>query len=345
MVYILQTDLDHILAHSEGIWEEFRGRRLFLTGGTGFFGGWLLESLLHANATFHLSLEVTVLTRHPETFTRKAPHLARHPAVTLHAGDVKNFAFPAGQFSHVVHAATDASVLLNEMDPLSMLDTIVEGTRHVLDFAGQSGAKKLLFTSSGAVYGRQPPELSHLTEDYRGAPDPLNPGSAYGEGKRAAELLCALYAKQYGLEPKIARCFTFVGPGMPLDAHFAIGNFIRDAVKGGPITVKGDGTPFRSYLYAADLVVWLWTILVRGRVCWPYNVGSAHPTSIADLARKVAESSGNVPVIVSQSARADVLPERYVPSVSRAIGELNVQSWVTLEQAIRRTVDWQRHHL
>src|SRR5262249_40048423 len=137
---------------------------------------------------------------------------ACHPAVRLHAGDVCGFRFPDGPFSHVIHAATEASAALNDQQPLALLDTMIEGTRAVLELARRKGARKLLLTSSGAVYGRQPPEVPLLTEEYTGAPDLFNHRSAYGEGKRLAEHLCTLYARSHGLEPRIARCFAFVGP-------------------------------------------------------------------------------------------------------------------------------------
>jgi len=334
----LATDLDHILAHTDGLWEELRGQRIFITGGTGFFGCWLLESFAWANDKLGLNASAVVLTRNVDAFRQKAPHLVSHPAIQFHTGDVRTFAFPADGFSHVIHAATEASAKLNQENPLLMLDTIVEGTRHTLDFAADCGAKKFLLTSSGAVYGKQPSDMMQIPEEYTGGPDPLDPASAYGEGKRMAELLCALYQQQHGLETKIARCFAFVGPYLPLDAHFAIGNFIRDALRGGPIQVNGDGTPYRSYLYAADLAIWLWTILLKGEACRPYNVGSDDDHTIHKVAEQVADACR--PPAGVRRARNPLpcqLVTRYVPSTARAQTELSLHQWINLSSAIEKT--------
>lgn len=334
----LAAELDQAIAQARDLWDDLRGARVFVTGGTGFFGCWLLETFVWANDTLNLDATAVVLTRDPAAFAARAPHLAAHPAVTLLDGDVRTFAFPGGPFSHVVHAATASST---PVDPVAMFDTITIGTRRALELAGRSGARRFLLTSSGAVYGRQPAGLPHVTEDYEGAPDPANPAHAYGEGKRAAEMLCAVYADST-LHPAIARCFAFVGPYLPLDAHFAIGNFIRDALHGGPIRIAGDGTPFRSYLYAADLAVWLWTILLRGQPARPYNVGSEEAIAIADLARLVARQCGGAEVRIARTPAPGIPAERYVPSTARARHELGVDVSVNLEEAVTRTVEWHR---
>ncbi len=335
----LAGDLDHILTHTRELWEELRGKRLFMTGGTGFFGCWFLESFAWANEKLDLGASVLVLTRNYDAFQKKTPHLAANPAIQFHLGDVRDFNFPQGEFSHIIHAATSASAQLNNDSPLLMFDTIVGGTRHTLDFAVYCHAGKFLLASSGAVYGRQPSEMPHLSEDYRGAPDPADSGAAYGEGKRAAELLCALYSKKYEAQTKIARCFAFVGPYLPLDIHYAVGNFIRNGLSGGPIRVQGDGTPYRSYLYAADLMIWLWTILFKGESCRPYNVGSEHEVTIAELARAVARCFRQpIDVQIATKPTPGRPAERYVPSTTRAREECRLRETIDLLSGIKRTI-------
>ncbi len=333
----LADDLDAVLDQNQS-WASLRKGRLFITGGTGFFGTWLLESFAWANDRLQLGARATVLSRDPSRFAAKSPHLASRPDISFISGDVTDFAFPPGEFDFVIHAATEASAALNEASPIRMSDTIVAGTRRVLEFARVAKVRRVLLTSSGAIYGRQPPEMSHVDETFAGGPEATDVRSAYAESKRMAEWLCCAYANQHELEVTIARCFAFVGPYLPLDAHFAIGNFIRDAVLGREIVVSGDGTPWRSYLYASDLMVWLWTILSRGVPGRAYNVGSASPITIGDLAKLIAEMTpaGRYRILTPPTPGAAAA--RYVPSVSRAMTELGLSQHVQLLAAIERTM-------
>ena len=336
----LADDLDHVLSEMGPLWEDLRGARVFLTGGTGFFGCWLLETLLWATQRIGLDGSVVVLTRSAAAFRKNAPYLAGDAAVTLQEGDIRTFEFMDGAFSHVIHAAVDATPPVTGADQLRVFDIIVGGTRCALEFARYSGAHRFLLTSSGGVYGRQPADLTHVSEDYAGAPDPANTCHAGAEGKRAAETLCAVFADD-DLKPSIARCFAFVGPYLPLDAHLAVGNFIGDGLRGGNIEVSGDGTPVRSYMYASDLAVWLWTILLRGRPARPYNVGSPEALTIEDLARLVGDAfTPPVPVSIARAAVPGMPAARYVPSVARAETELGLRLTVPLAEGVRRTVEW-----
>jgi dTDP-glucose 4,6-dehydratase len=250
-------DLDHVLAHTRSLWEGLRGQSVFLTGGTGFVGTWLLESMLWANDAMNLRARAVVLTRDPKRYLERSRHLAGHSAVLVEAGDIVDFDYPDGTFPFVVHAAWGRTIAPDAAHPLGAFGADIEGTRRVLDFARTHGVQRLLFTSSGAVYGRQPSEMTHIHEGFSGAPSMLEPGSAYGEAKRVSEFICTMYGRVYGFDAMIARLFAFVGPLLPLDANYAVGNFIGDALDGRPVRIAGDGTPYRSYLYAADLAIWL----------------------------------------------------------------------------------------
>jgi dTDP-glucose 4,6-dehydratase len=335
---ILESDRELLRAGTEPLREEVRGGRFFVTGGTGFFGCWILEAL--TAACDDLGPRVTVLTRNPDAFRARAPHLAMHPAVRLLGGDVRSFSIPAERFEYVIHAAFDSS---REPDAEETRSTIIDGTARCLDLARRAGSRRFLFVSSGAVYGRQPPDLSHVSEEHFDDPAISGSLSPYGEAKRSAEALCLRTAGETGLDIPIARGFAFVGPHLPLDGHFAIGNFIRDALAGGPIRVHGDGSPIRSYLYAADLAVWLLTILLRGRRGAAYNVGSEREVSVGELARLVADTID--PRLAVEIARppSGAAPERYVPSNRKARSELGLAETVKLPEAIRRTADWYRN--
>jgi dTDP-glucose 4,6-dehydratase len=335
-----EQDLAFILSQTEDVFKNLKEGNIFLTGGTGFIGCWLLESLRYANQQLNLNIKVTALTRNPSAFLHKAPHLATDPHFKFIAGDVSGFEHPNEVFSHIIHAATDASAKLNEENPIQMFNTVLEGTRHVLNFAAKNKKTKFLYLSSGAVYGQQPWELEKVPETWLGAPSCLDAKAAYAEGKRAAEMLCTLYAKQKGLHITTARIFALLGPYLSLDIHFAAGNFIRDAMQGKSIIVQGNGLPCRSYLYASDLTVWLWHLLVRGQANTAYNVGSDESVSIKKLAETTAAllAEGDYQVLGADDLGWNL--GRYVPDTQLIKQELGLHKTVSLDEAIMRTALW-----
>jgi len=336
----LEHDLDNVITACQPVWPAVRDGHLFITGGTGFIGCWLLESLRHANRELGLGIRATILTRSINDFRRKAPHLADCGQFQFIEGGIADFRFPDDQFTHIIHAATDASAQLNECDPRKMFSTIVDGTRHVLDFAVEAGIPRVLFLSSGAVYGQQPWELTRVPESWLGGPNCVDPKATYAEAKRAAEMLCAIYCKQHGIEVAIARIFALLGPYLTLDIHFAAGNFIRDAIAGKTVVVNGNGQPCRSYLYASDLAVWLLHMLIRAPSCRPYNVGSDESISIRELAQLVAATLGNGQCRILGQADAGWNPGRYVPDTQLIEAELGLKRTVSLQNAILRTALW-----
>jgi len=334
----LQNDLDHVLRHTQSIWKGVRDKTIFVTGGTGFFGKWLLHSFDYVNGSLQLNNKLIVLTRDSASFLEKNPQFKSLSNIEFLIGDVMDFDFPTGPIDYIIHAATEASEALNQEQPMLMYDTIVEGTRRVLELGREKNVKAILHTSSGAVYGKQPPNISHISEEFQSCPDIFEANAAYGEGKRVAEMMSSIYYSKYGLPSKIARCFAFVGPYLPLDAHFAIGNFIENVLNNKDIFVNGDGSPYRSYLYASDLAIWLWVILFNGVPIQPYNVGSDESITIEQLAIKIAKYNPLSTVNIKLPKSIDKKPGRYVPLVDKAKNELGLKVNVGLEEAIAKTI-------
>lgn len=299
--------------------------RLFITGGTGFFGKSMLDCRLRHPEWQWAKAEWVILSRAPERFAAAFPQLVNQPGISLVAGDVRDFAFPQGPFDAIIHAATSAVTTLSDAE---MTSVILDGARHVADFAKAADCRTVLFTSSGAVYG---PRFTPSCEN-----DACEPATAYGKGKLAAERLLI----KAGFDAKIARCFAFTGPYLNRGIHFAIGNFIQNCLDGKPIIINGDGTPLRSYLYADDLVEWLFAILERGESGRPYNIGSGHALSIFELAKRVRRVLGTRnEIVVKRKPEPGAKPSVYVPEIGRAQGELGLSVSVSLDEAIRCTVD------
>jgi nucleoside-diphosphate-sugar epimerase len=341
------ADLDFITSEARALWPELKGARLFITGGTGFFGRWLLESLFAADSRHNLGVRVVVLSRDPGRFLEAVPHLAV-PGLSWITGSVATLlpdALSREKFDMVIHMATEADMQASASDPQAAAAVITGGTQRALGVAASTGARRFLFTSSGAVYGPQPAGLERIPEDYPGVPDPLAAKSPYalpGEAKRRAELLCVEHAGRHGMEAVIARGFTFAGPVLPTGGKFAFGNFMGDALAGGPIVIKGDGTNLRSYLYGADLAVWLWTLLLKGRSGRAYNVGSEDAICLWRLAEAVAAELGVREIKVLGQEGPGARPDRYVPSTGRAREELGLRESFSLPEMIRRTASWHR---
>lgn len=330
------TDLDEVLRlTTPSVWVGLREQSLFITGGTGFVGRWLLECLLHAEREMNLGLSLTVLTRDPDKFIAASGHLATAPAVTLVRGDVLDFEFPTGSFSSVIHAALPVAPPESANGELQRIAEA--GARRVCEFAAASRARRLLHVSSGAVYGAQR------------APGPLaedttwNEADADNDYTRAKRIAETVVGQHLPLDVVTARCFAFVGPGLLPSSGAAAAQFIEAAAMGKRIVVQGTGEAVRAYQYAGDMVRWLLSCLILGVTGRAYNIGSDADLTIERLASEVTRlaNTGMQVQIVGQ-ATPGLAGAHYVPDVRRARTELGLINAVDLEEGIRRTLAWRR---
>lgn len=312
-----------MLEHPELPW-----RRVLMTGGTGFVGSAMITSLLKVSKSLVVS-------------ARNLPHEDRQSrGVEYVVHDVVDrFILPA-DFDVIVHAATPASADLNVRNPREMFRIMIQGAENLIEFAARHSKPPIvLLVSSGAVYGDGLKSVELVDESYGGGPSVLDPRSAYAEGKRVSELLVTIANHAGSCRGLIARLFAFGGPDLPRNRHFAIGNFVRDAVCNKRITVRGDGSAVRSYLDERDMAEWLLAILRRGESGFPYHVGSERAISIRDLAYLTAHRytlmTGNrcEVEILGQSSPLDGV-SRYVPSTKKTRQLIGVEETISLEESL-----------
>ena len=309
---------------------------LLLTGGTGFFGRSLLRHWLSQEQKGERIKSVCVLSRKPEVFLKKYPEFSERYWLKFIKGDIlKKDSIPNSKlFTHLMHAATD-STLGPTFTPLNRYNQIVDGTHNMLEYAVENRIARFLLISSGAVYGTQVQEMDGISEDYNGMADPLKSENAYSVGKRCAEHICSLYQENYGIETVIARCFSFVGRDLPLDAHFAIGNFIRDAVQAREIIINSDGKSIRTYLDQRDLAVWIEKIMYFGKAGEAYNVGSDNPITIKELAEVVRNTiAPQKKVRIINQQNNNFKQNRYVPNIIKAKEQLKLKVIYSIEESI-----------
>ena len=317
--------------------KELAGARILLTGGTGFVGKWLLQTAKDAQTNSSNQIEIVVPTRR-----LAAPHVQsamqiRCPNVSWIETNFLEEQLDAGKVDLIIHAATPASAKLNTEDPSEMLRVNITAMESVLRLAGEK--TPLLFTSSGAVYGTQPESMARVPERIIDPSFSMVEISAYAQGKQAAERMCKEACDEGRCNSIIARLFAFGGEHLPRDTHFAIGNFVQNALDRKPIVIKGDGRARRSYLYGADMATWLWSALAHGGNGEPLHIGSEHSISILELAQNVARVSGDVlnyvpEIIVSVPVDESLPVHQYVPSTVQTRNILNVDEWTGLAEII-----------
>jgi nucleoside-diphosphate-sugar epimerase len=322
--------------------EPLRGSCVFITGGTGFVGTWLTELILYLNTRHNYGTRVILLSSQASSFRAKAPHLASRPELTLIQRDVRTVSEMPPDVKWVIHAAGNPDNRQHASDPLRVMQVIANGTAAVLEAATRlPDLEGLLNLSSGLVYGPQPWELAGIPEDSFAGLDCSSLTTVYPEAKRYAETLCVAYRNLHRLPIVNARPFAFIGPYQLLDRPWAINNFLRDGLQGGPIRIQGDGETVRSYMYASDMAWWLLRILVQGAVGQSYNVGNPQGVTLARLAEAIAGNFTVRPqVLLGVSSDRHLRRSRFVPNVSLAQNTLGLALTVDLDSSVRRTVLW-----
>ena len=358
---LLEDDLSSICDDLQAEFATMAGGRLLITGGGGFLGYYLVQSVLYWNRcrAGGAPIDVTVY----ENNTRGAPAwlevLQSDDHLNLVAHDVTQpLPEDIGHLDYIVHAAGIASPIFYRAQPLRCIDANIQGLRNLLDHAAQQGElghaiRGMLFYSSSEIYGDPDPGAIPTPETYRGNVSCTGPRACYDESKRFGETLCVTFARHEGLPVKMARPFNNYGPGLKISDGRVIPDFAGDVLAGRDIKILSGGAPTRTFCYATDAIVGYYKALVRGGPGEPYNIGIERPeVSVSQLASLVVEAARELlgyqgRVQFGRSAEADYLvdnPTRRCPDISKARSELKFDPRVLVDEGLRRSLIWYHHN-
>lgn len=354
---VVEQDLDllsRVLADELG---ALAGKRLLITGGAGFLGYYLVQTATHFNRSADPSRRIGVTVF--DNFSRGEPSwlsaLRESGELRVVRHDLREPLPPhMGDFEYVVHGASIASPTYYRIDPIGTMDGNVNGLRNLLDYAVARKHRSvpvegMLFFSSSEIYGDPDPSHIPTPETYRGNVSCTGPRACYDEAKRYGETLCVNFARQHGVAVKVARPFNNYGPGLKITDGRLIPDFANDILNDRDIVMLSDGTPTRTFCYAADAIQGYYKILVLGRPGEAYNIGTETPEiSVADLARKAITISRELfgyrgKVVLGTSQDREYLvdnPNRRCPVVQKARTELGYAPQVSLDEGLRRSLIW-----
>lgn len=352
---IVQNDLEYINENLTAEFARMAGKRLLIVGGAGFLGYYLVQSVLHYNATRGAAspIRLTVYDNYIRGVPPWLSALSDNPQLELIKHDIAQ-PLPADvpDFQYIVHGGSIASPVFYRKYPIETMDSNVNGLRLLLSYAlrqkeSSQPVEGFLFFSSSEIYGDPTPDAIPTPETYRGYVSCTGPRACYDESKRYGETLCVNFVQQHGLPIKAARPFNNYGPGLKITDHRVLPDFARDVLANRDIVMRSDGSPRRTFCYVADAVIGYYKVLVVGRPGEAYNIGVETPEiSMAQLADKVAglgrELFGYTGKVVKQ-VDADYLvdnPERRCPVIAKARAELRYEPRVQVDEGLRRAMIW-----
>jgi dTDP-glucose 4,6-dehydratase len=304
--------------------------RVLVTGGAGFIGSHLSEFLLAQGA------DVVCLDNLSTGTTDNIDHL-RSDRFLFIKHDVTHYIHVAGPLDYVLHFASPASPVDYQQLPIPTLKVGALGTHKALGLAKDKGARFLL-ASTSEVYGD--PLVHPQREDYWGNVNPVGPRGVYDEAKRFAEAMTMAYHRYHGLDTRIVRIFNTFGAKMRMNDGRAIPNFIHQALTGEPLTVYGDGSQTRSFMYVSDLVDGIWR-LMQSPVHDPVNIGNPHEMTLLELAKRIVRLAGSSSDIVFHPLPVDD-PRVRQPDITRARTLLGWEPRIDVDEGLRKTIEWFR---
>ena len=304
---VFQEDLEQICNANYINWDELNEKTVFITGATGLVGYYVTSALLYRNLKYTANIKVLVLVRNLEAASKKfSEQIKANIGLRFIKGCVEKLPHINDEIDFIIHGASPTASKMFLEQPVDVINTLFTGTANVLELAREKQVQGFIFLSSMEVYGNNNNE-DKIDEKHESFLDTMSPRNSYPEGKRLCENLCASYRAQYDVPTKVLRLTQSFGPGVKKDDGRVFAQFLRAAMAGEDIVLLSKGTTKRCYLYLADAVTAILTVLLNGDNGEAYN-GANEDTycSILDMAKLVAKEIGHdaMQVVIKENSDA-----------------------------------------
>ena len=341
---IVKNDVEEIINDNID-WSYFKNKKIFLTGASGFYGSYILKTLVDANKKLNLSLDISISIRDPDALFNKFRNLIDLDELSCIEWDINNILTTELQnIDVIIHSASNASPKFYKIDPVGTIVPNVIGTKTLLDIAKKNNSKFILI-SSGSVYGKIIEDKKIKENDFYSL-DPNEPSSSYSESKRLAETLTTSYTNQYGINTKIVRLFHTYGPGLKEDDGRVFSDFINDIASKNKIIIKSNGESKRSFCYVSDSIRGLFKIISEDRSNRIYNLGNPKELySVKSLAINLKQNLdyNNIEILhLNRDSSDSYVQSKTIstyPSIDRMIKDYNWSPKISVKTGFQRSID------
>lgn len=340
---LYRQDMEFVAGQSNLPLHMLKDSSILVSGASGLLGCFLVDVIMHLNATVGLNCRVYAMGRSSSKAAQRFGEYLDSPLFRFIVHDI-NEPMVAGpeQVEYVIHMASNTHPVAYATEPVSTITTNIMGTANMLEFARTRGARRFAFASSNEIYGENRGDVELFAEDYCGYIDSNTLRAGYPESKRCGEALCQAYAKQYGMDVVIPRFTRSYGPTLLASDTKAMSQFLRNALNGEDIVLKSAGTQYFSYTYMADAICGLLFVLLKGESLQAYNIADVQSDiMLKDLAALIAECCGTklrfeLPNQVESAGFSKATKARLDSTKLQGLGW---KAGYTIEEGIRRTLE------
>lgn len=345
---LIKSDVQEAVSHELNKLEKLKNKSIYISGASGFVGKWILETINYLNDHHQFNIKVHASSRTIQEQALKFPHIFKQKNIHSYSLDIKNLMEIPSECTYVLHLAASPDNREHVSDPIRIMNDITLGGYKLLEATTRlDELQNVVMFSSGQVYGKQPHDHQHISEDQFFPFNPATSSASYGEAKRLLETMSISYKSFFKIPLTILRPFAFIGPYQSLTRPWAINNFMRDCTLSQPIRILGDQSTMRSYMYPSEMSLWTLVALANPQTSQSmFNLGSSDAfdlKSIAEIVERTFAKNNGI-IQAPQNSQIDLEKSKFIPAIAKIEHTFQLKLKIGTQKAIEKSIQWFQLH-